>query len=189
MAQQLGLAAPTGVEVAEARGRLTWSSDGNYQAGLTLMTAIGQGNTAVTPLQLAAYAATLANYGQRPALHYADRAVSAATGETLWQYTLQKRAVRSWLTLYLAAATMSTRCSSGTRPPTTRRSPWPSCWNTVGAGPTPRPSCGRCWTPCSGYETFPFFRSPSPFLVHFIHICASKSIPYRDFLQKEGVLF
>ena len=87
MAQQLGLAAPTGVEVAEARGRLTWSSDGNYQAGLTLMAAIGQGNTAVTPLQLAAYAATLANYGQRPALHYADRTVSAATGETLWQYT------------------------------------------------------------------------------------------------------
>ena len=87
MAQQLGLATPTGVEVAEARGRLTWSSDGNYQAGLTLMAAIGQGNTAVTPLQLAAYAATLANYGQRPALHYADRAVSAATGETLWQYT------------------------------------------------------------------------------------------------------
>ena len=87
MAQQLGLAAPTGVEVAEARGRLTWSSDGNYQAGLTLMAAIGQGNTAVTPLQLTAYAATLANYGQRPALHYADRAVSAATGETLWQYT------------------------------------------------------------------------------------------------------
>ena len=87
MAQRLGLAAPTGVEVAEARGRLTWSSDGNYQAGLTLMAAIGQGNTAVTPLQLAAYAATLANYGQRPALHYADRAVSAATGETLWQYT------------------------------------------------------------------------------------------------------
>ena len=87
MAQQLGLATPTGVEVAEARGRLTWSSDGNYQAGLTLMAAIGQGNTAVTPLQLAAYAATLANYGQRPALHYADRAVNAATGETLWQYT------------------------------------------------------------------------------------------------------
>ena len=87
MAQQLGLAAPTGVEVAEARGRLTWSSDGNYQAGLTLMAAIGQGNTAVTPLQLAAYAATLANYGQRPALHYADRAVSVATGKTLWQYT------------------------------------------------------------------------------------------------------
>lgn len=86
MARQLGLATPTGVEITEAQGRLTWSSDENYQAGLTLMAAIGQGNTAVTPLQLAAYAATLANCGQRPALHFANRAVNAATGETVWQY-------------------------------------------------------------------------------------------------------
>ena len=87
MAQQLGLAAPTGAETAEAQGRLTWSADENYQAGLTLMAAIGQGNTAVTPLQLAAYAAALANNGQRPALHYADHAVNAATGAVVWQYT------------------------------------------------------------------------------------------------------
>ena len=86
MARQLGLTTPTGVEITEAQGRLTWSSDENYQAGLTLMAAIGQGNTAVTPLQLAAYAATLANCGQRPAPHFADRAVNAATGETVWQY-------------------------------------------------------------------------------------------------------
>lgn len=86
MARQLGLATPTGVEITEAQGRLTWSSDENYQAGLTLMAAIGQGNTAVTPLQLAVYAAALANCGQRPALHFADRAVNAATGETVWQY-------------------------------------------------------------------------------------------------------
>lgn len=86
MARQLGLATPTGVEITEAQGCLTWSGDENYQAGLTLMAAIGQGNTAVTPLQLAAYAATLANCGQRPALHFADRAVNAATGETVWQY-------------------------------------------------------------------------------------------------------
>ena len=86
MARQLGLATPTGVEITEAQGRLTWSSDENYQAGLTLMAAIGQGNTAVTPLQLAAYAAALANFGQRPALHFADRAVNAAAGETVWQY-------------------------------------------------------------------------------------------------------
>lgn len=86
MARQLGLATPTGVEITEAQGRLTWSSDENYQAGLALMAAIGQGNTAVTPLQLAAYAAALANCGQRPALHFADRAVNAATGETVWQY-------------------------------------------------------------------------------------------------------
>lgn len=86
MARQLGLATPTGVEITEAQGRLTWSSDENYQAGLTLMAAIGQGNTAVTPLQLTAYAAALANCGQRPAPHFAERAVNAATGETVWQY-------------------------------------------------------------------------------------------------------
>ena len=86
MAKQLGLARPTGVEVPEAEGRLTWSTDENYQAGLTLMAAIGQGNTAVTPAQLAVYAATLATGGQRPTLHFADRALQPAAGQTLWQY-------------------------------------------------------------------------------------------------------
>lgn len=89
MARQLGLASPTGVEITEAEGRLTWSTDDNYQAGLTLMAAIGQGNTAVTTAQLAVYAATLANNGQRPALHFGDHAVSPATGETVWQYEPQ----------------------------------------------------------------------------------------------------
>lgn len=89
MARQLGLAQPTGVEVREAEGRLTWSTDDNYQAGLTLMAAIGQGNTAITPAQLAVYAATLATNGQRPTLHFADRAINTATGETVWQYEPQ----------------------------------------------------------------------------------------------------
>lgn len=89
MARQLGLSQPTGVEVREAEGRLTWSTDDNYQAGLTLMAAIGQGNTAVTPAQLAVYAATLATNGQRPTLHFADRALNTATGETVWQYEPQ----------------------------------------------------------------------------------------------------
>lgn len=89
MAWQLGLASPTGVEITEAEGRLTWSTDDNYQAGLTLMAAIGQGNTAVTTAQLAVYAATLANNGQRPTLHFGDHAVNPATGETVWQYEPQ----------------------------------------------------------------------------------------------------
>lgn len=86
MAKQLGLARPTGAEVPEAEGRLTWSADENYQAGLPLMAAIGQGNTTVTPAQLAVYTATLATGGQRPTLHFADRALQPATGQTLWQY-------------------------------------------------------------------------------------------------------
>ena len=86
-AYKLGLGQRTGVEVNEAVGRLTKKTDKNYTSSLDIQAAIGQGNTAVTPLQLAAYAATLANCGQRPALHFADRAVNAATGETVWQYT------------------------------------------------------------------------------------------------------
>ena len=89
MALKLGLAQPTGAELPQAAGRLTWTSDENYQAGLTLMAAIGQGNTAVTPAQLAVYAATLATGGQRPALHFAARADDAATGQTVWRYTPQ----------------------------------------------------------------------------------------------------
>lgn len=100
MAQQLGLASSTGVEVNEAAGRLTWSSDDNYQAGLTLMAAIGQGNTAVTPAQLAVYAAALANDGQRPTLHFADHAVNTATGETVWQYHPQFTAVAGGETVF-----------------------------------------------------------------------------------------
>lgn len=84
-AQLLGLAADTGAELPAAAGRLTWTSDENYQDGLALQAAIGQGNTAVTPLQLAAYAAALANDGRRPALHFADRAVDA-DDRILWQF-------------------------------------------------------------------------------------------------------
>lgn len=83
-AQQLGLGAPCGTELPETAGRLTWSTDENYQAGLALMAAIGQGNTSVSPLQLAAYAGALARDGQRPALHFAQSTTDAA-GNITWQ--------------------------------------------------------------------------------------------------------
>ena len=83
-AQQLGLGAPCGTELPETTGRLTWSTDENYQAGLALMAAIGQGNTSVSPLQLAAYAGALARDGQRPALHFAQSTTDTA-GNITWQ--------------------------------------------------------------------------------------------------------
>ena len=83
-AQQLGLGTPCGTELPETAGRLTWSTDENYQAGLALMAAIGQGNTSVSPLQLAAYAGALARDGQRPALHFAQSTTDAA-GNITWQ--------------------------------------------------------------------------------------------------------
>ncbi|MGN0975267.1 MAG: peptidoglycan D,D-transpeptidase FtsI family protein [Gemmiger sp.] len=80
MAQALGLAADAGAELPAAAGRLTWSTDDNYQAGLTLQAAIGQANTAVSPLQLASYACTLANGGTRLRLHYVQAVRNAADG-------------------------------------------------------------------------------------------------------------
>ena len=64
-AYKLGLGQRTGVEVSEATGRLTTKNDSNYTASLDVQAAIGQGNTVVTPIQLATYAATLANNGVR----------------------------------------------------------------------------------------------------------------------------
>lgn len=74
VAQSLGLGTQTGVEVLEAKGRLStpetsralgmeWSPADSSQA------AIGQLNTAVTPLQMAVYGATLANKGERMQAH------------------------------------------------------------------------------------------------------------------------
>ena len=64
-AYKLGLGQRTGVEVSEALGHLTTKNDSNYTESLDIQAAIGQGNTAVTPIQLATYAATLANRGTR----------------------------------------------------------------------------------------------------------------------------
>ena len=86
MAARLGLGAGTGAELPEAAGSLTTSADENYQAGLALQAAIGQGNTAVTPLQLASYAATLANGGVRRRLHYADALLDGRTGAVVQEF-------------------------------------------------------------------------------------------------------
>ena len=64
-AYKLGLGQRTGVEVNEALGRLTKKTDKNYTSSLDIQAAIGQGNTVVSPIQLATYAATLANNGVR----------------------------------------------------------------------------------------------------------------------------
>ena len=69
-AYKMGLGTRTGVEVNEATGRLTTKNDSNYTASLDIQAAIGQGNTVVTPVQLATYAGTLANRGVRYRTHF-----------------------------------------------------------------------------------------------------------------------
>lgn len=82
-AYKLGLGQRTGVEVSEALGRLTTKNDSNYTESLDIQAAIGQGNTAVTPIQLATYAATLANRGTRYRTHFVKAILDSNTGETL----------------------------------------------------------------------------------------------------------
>ena len=82
-AYKLGLGQRTGVEVSEALGHLTTKNDSNYTESLDIQAAIGQGNTAVTPIQLATYAATLANRGTRYRTHFVKAILDSNTGETL----------------------------------------------------------------------------------------------------------
>lgn len=82
-AHRLGLGTPTGVEVSESTGRLTTKEDANYTASLEIQAAIGQGNTVVTPVQLATYAATIANKGVRYRTHFVKALLDTNTGEVL----------------------------------------------------------------------------------------------------------
>ena len=82
-AYKLGLGQRTGVEVSEALGRLTTKQDSNYTASLDVQAAIGQGNTVVTPVQLATYAGTLANRGVRYRTHFVKAILDSNTGEVI----------------------------------------------------------------------------------------------------------
>lgn len=82
-AMKLGLGQRTGVEVSESSGRLTKKTDSNYTASLDIQAAIGQGNTVVTPVQLATYAATLANNGVRYRTHFVKAILDTNTGEVI----------------------------------------------------------------------------------------------------------
>ena len=82
-AYKMGLGTRTGVEVNEATGRLTTKNDSNYIASLDVQAAIGQGNTVVTPVQLATYAGTLANRGVRYRTHFVKAILDTNTGEVI----------------------------------------------------------------------------------------------------------
>ena len=82
-AYKLGLGVRTGVEVSEAVGHLTSKNDSNYMESLDVQAAIGQGNTVVSPVQLATYAATIANRGTRYRTHFVKAILDSNTGEVL----------------------------------------------------------------------------------------------------------
>lgn len=74
-AAAFGLGQKTGIEIGEARGMLASpdTKNGAWVAGDTCQCAIGQMDERFTPVQLAAYAMTLANGGVRYRVHLVSR--------------------------------------------------------------------------------------------------------------------
>jgi penicillin-binding protein 2 len=91
-AQEFGLGRTTGLEISENPGRLAtpeFTSEvlntGWYRAD-TVMTGFGQGHNQFTPVQLANYAATIANGGTLHALTILRRIKSADFSELLYTH-------------------------------------------------------------------------------------------------------
>lgn len=93
-ARRLGLGVQTGVEteavvgsgLTESTGRLTTKDDSNYTVSLEIQAAIGQGNSVITPVQMATYAATLANHGTRYKTHLVQALLDSNTGEVVKEF-------------------------------------------------------------------------------------------------------
>ena len=89
-AEYFGLGEATGVETGESLG--TMSNPAEYQEihgapwteAITIQAAIGQADDSFTPVQLASYAATIANNGKRMRTHFLDK-VMDYTGQTVVQ--------------------------------------------------------------------------------------------------------
>ena len=93
-ARRCGLGVKTGVEVAESAGTLAgpeYSSEmgSQWYQSFVSPAAIGQSDNQFTPLQLAAYAATIANDGKRLRTHVVDRIVSYSGDEVIYQSSPQ----------------------------------------------------------------------------------------------------
>lgn len=89
-AHNMGLGVLTGLEISEQQGRLstpefTESLGGTWQAGNVIQVSIGQLDTAITAVQLATYAATVANRGVRYATHIVDSIESYDGGQLIYK--------------------------------------------------------------------------------------------------------
>ena len=83
-ATQFGLGQPTGLELPESKGRMASPETraalgGKWQAGDILQASIGLSDSQFSPLQLAAYTATLANNGERMSAHIIQKLTSYDT--------------------------------------------------------------------------------------------------------------
>ncbi|MBC8586042.1 penicillin-binding transpeptidase domain-containing protein [Youxingia wuxianensis] len=90
-AAMLGMGQPTGIELQEAVGQvsspaLKEARREKWQAGDVLQASIGQMETLLTPLQMANYAATLANNGKRMKLTIVKAIKSYSFDETIMEH-------------------------------------------------------------------------------------------------------
>lgn len=88
--KMFGLGSKTGVELTEATGVVAGieereAAGGVWYPGDTVQAAIGQSDNLFTPIQLCAYAATLANGGTRYKAHFVDSIKSADYSQTIYQ--------------------------------------------------------------------------------------------------------
>ncbi len=82
-AKRFGLGVKTGIELSESSGVLAGKAEsaakgGSWTYGDTVLSAIGQNDNQFTPLQLATYAATIANNGVRLQPHLVDKVTNYA---------------------------------------------------------------------------------------------------------------
>lgn len=89
-AEKLGFGEYTGVEIDEARGTLAGRDSTTWEEGNTVSAAIGQSDNAFTPVQLATYAATLANNGTRLKTHLVSKVTDYTRKTTVKDYNQKK---------------------------------------------------------------------------------------------------
>ena len=86
-AEKFGLGEYTGVEIEEAKGTLAGRDSESWMPGNTVQAAIGQSDNAFTPVQLATYAATIANNGTRLKTHIVSKITDYERKKTIADYS------------------------------------------------------------------------------------------------------
>ena len=84
-AEKTGLGEYTGLETEESRGFLAGRDSETWTDGNTVQAAIGQSDNAFTPMQLAAYTATIANGGRRMRTHLVKQITDYSRREIISQ--------------------------------------------------------------------------------------------------------
>lgn len=85
--EKLGLGERTGLEIYESRGFLAGRDSASWVPGNTVQAAIGQSDNTFTPVQLATYAATIANDGVRLRTHLVKKVTSYDRNLTIIENT------------------------------------------------------------------------------------------------------